>query len=147
MCWHESLRWTEKVSEFRLCLFGVNLSHPVCGFCLLMFGWSWQDFCIHNTFLFVSQQVNLRGPPLLASAQIKSEAEFCGFSCGCTWTRHTQTDTQSLNKKKLNYWAQKMFPVKGSGCKPKSADDLPVVQAATERSKWIIHHFCCAEKK
>lgn len=93
MCWHRALVF----------LWRFNLSHPLCG-CHLMFGWSWQDFCIHNKFFFIRWQVNLRGPSLLASVEISSWK--LGFSCGCTCTTHGPTKP---HREKKNIELRKCF--------------------------------------
>lgn len=67
---------------WKVCLFGVNLSHPVCG-CLLMFGWSWRDFCIHNTFF----RRPAGEPQRTSFARLGWDQKWSwmlGFSCGCT---------------------------------------------------------------
>lgn len=122
-------------------LFRVNLSHPVCG-CLLMFGWSWQGFCIHNTFF----RQPAGEPQRTSFARLGWDQKWSwmsGLPCGCTCATHRQTNT---HRQKKTTTIELCFAVNKAGCTRKSVDDLPDVEAATKRGTWIMHHFRTTEK-
>lgn len=127
MCWHEASH-----EQRSWIIWSFNLSHPACG-CLLMFGWSWQDFCIHSTAFH--HQVNLGGLSLLAGWDQKWSG-MCGFSCGCTCTTHRDRQTHTGNKKKMS--ELQMFPVNAAGCTTNGTDGLPVVQLLQREA----HELC-----
>lgn len=114
MCWNEA-----SDEQGRWVIWSFNLSHPVCG-CLLMFGWSWQDFCIH--VFFFSSASRWTSENYLCSPRLRSEVRLTVWIFMWVHVHYTQTE------KNPPHWAQKMFPVNEAGCSTKSTDDLPVVQ-------------------
>lgn len=92
-------RSTKKVGESSLCLCGVLISRS-----LLMFGWSWQDFCIHNTLF--------REPQRTSSARLGWDQKWrwiLGFSCGCTCSTDRQKNTHGRGETTLYIELRKCF--------------------------------------
>lgn len=97
----------------------------------------WADSTfVPTTRFFVCQQVNLRGPLVLALGEIKSRTECWDFHVGAR-VKHSKTHTHT----KMKYLSENEAdsPRKGT-------NDFSITEATSKRDMWLMHHFCSTKK-
>ena len=112
------------------CVDIISFCSDLISHCLLMFGWSWQNVCIHNMAFFSSRQP--AGEPRRTScARLgwhQTWSSVFGFSCGCTC---------AIQERKKNDGARKCFAAK-RGRRHHWMCRFLVQAAAKIRREWCV---------
>lgn len=118
------------------CVDTISIYSDLISHCLLMFGWSWQNFCIHNMgFLFPSAS-RRTSEDLLCSPCLRSKVELNVWIFMWVHVRYT--------RKKEKWRSSETFCSKMRPAAPLNV--LACRSSCCKDKMWMMRRFCATEK-